>query len=186
MSKEVVIYKSKYGATKKYAQWISDELKSDIFEVKMVSTNSLKEYDTIIFGGGLYAGGVNGLSFITKNYELIKNKNIIVFTCGLADPFVDENVKSICKGLDKVFSSEMKSKIKVFHLRGGMDYGELGLSHKLMMSMVHKMVAKKDKESLSDEDKNMLETYGESVDFTDKGTIAPIISLIKEINNGNA
>ena len=63
----VVIYKSKTGFTKKYAKWISEELSSDIFDISKVTANMLTAYDTVIYGGGLYAMGISGVKLITKN-----------------------------------------------------------------------------------------------------------------------
>ena len=36
---------------------------------KEVKADDLLKYDTIIYGGGLYAEIINGVSLITKNYE---------------------------------------------------------------------------------------------------------------------
>lgn len=183
MSKIAVIYKSKYGATKKYAEWIAKALSADLFERKEIHQNNLNQYDTIIYGGGLYAGGISGINFITKNFEKIQNKNLVVFSCGLADPTNDVNIKNIQKGLDKVFSPEMKKKITCFHLRGGMDYTRLSLVHKSMMAMLCKMIAKKEQESLTVEEKEMLETYGKIVDFADENTIEPLVSFVRDASS---
>ncbi|HBH4165086.1 TPA: flavodoxin, partial [Clostridioides difficile] len=37
MKSVVVIYKSKYGSTKKYAKWLSELLSCDIFETKNIN-----------------------------------------------------------------------------------------------------------------------------------------------------
>ncbi|WP_366936885.1 flavodoxin domain-containing protein [uncultured Clostridium sp.] len=37
MNNTVVVYKSKYGSTKKYAEWIAEELSSDIIENNKLS-----------------------------------------------------------------------------------------------------------------------------------------------------
>lgn len=179
--KKVVIYESKYGATKQYAQWIADELSCDLFEKKDIAPNELKAYTTIIYGGGLYAGGVSGINLLTKNFDILKDKNLILFTCGLADPTDQENIDGIKAGLTKVLTSEMQEKIKFFHLRGGIDYSKLGWIHKVMMSMLHKMIMKKDYNTLRNEDKEMLDTYGKAVDFTDKSSIDPIISYVQKL-----
>ena len=73
----------------------------------------------------------------------------------------------------------MKDNIKVFHLRGGIDYSKLNFMHKTMMSMLVKMVKKKDREELNAEQKEMIDTYGQVVDFTDKQSLQPIIEYIK-------
>lgn len=181
MNKTVVVYQSKYGSTKKYAEWISEELSCDLFERKNITPNQLEYYETIIYGGGLYAGGVSGIKLITKSFEQLKNKDIIIFTCGLADPKDEINVKGIREGLNKVLQEEMKDTIKIFHLRGAIDYSKLGIVHKYMMSMLYKMTLKKNYESLREEEKEMIDTYGKVVNFMDKEAINPIVLYAKNL-----
>lgn len=75
--KAVVIYKSKTGFTKKYAQWIAEDLSADIFEVSKVNMNMLNSYDTVIYGGSLYAVGINGVKLITQNIDKLKDKKLV-------------------------------------------------------------------------------------------------------------
>lgn len=181
MNKIAVVFQSKYGTTKKYAEWIAKELSATIFERHSVKVDELEDYDTIIYGGGLYAGGVSGIDLIKKNFEKLNDKNIILFTCGLADPTDKENTDGIKKGLKKILTSQMQEKIKMFHLRGGIDYSKLGFVHKAMMAMLHRMMTKKDYNTLRNEDKEMIKTYGTVVDFTDQSTIIPIIEYVRGI-----
>ena len=46
-NKIAVIYKSKYGATKRYAGWIALKLDADLYEVSDIRRKDLKAYDTI-------------------------------------------------------------------------------------------------------------------------------------------
>lgn len=55
MSKIVVIYQSKYGATKKYAEWLAEELLCDLIETKKATIEQIEKYDVVILGGGIYA-----------------------------------------------------------------------------------------------------------------------------------
>lgn len=176
----IVIYKSAYGNTKKYADSIAKQLSCDLFEKKSVKSNDLNKYDTIIYGGGLYAGGLAGIDFITKNYNEIADKNIIVFTCGIANPYDAENAEHIRKSLYKTLTPSMQKKIKIFHLRGGINYKKLNVIHKAMMAMLNHVLKKKDDSSLSLEDKEMLATYGSMVDFVDLKTIEPIVDYAKQ------
>lgn len=70
--RRVVIYKSTYGSTAQYAGWIANELGCEAYDVKSVNADMLNDYDTIIYGGGLYAEVIAGFSFLTKNIEAIK------------------------------------------------------------------------------------------------------------------
>jgi len=78
----VVINKAKTGLAKKYAEWIAEELSADIFDVSNVSANILIAYDTVIYGGGLYAGGINGVKYITQNLDNLKDKKNCCFCNG--------------------------------------------------------------------------------------------------------
>lgn len=82
MNKIVVLYRSKYGATKKYAKWLAE----DLIEVKDAKIEKVATYDTVILGGGIYASGIAGLPFLKKHYETLKGKKLIVFAVG-ASPY---------------------------------------------------------------------------------------------------
>ena len=179
MSNTIIVYESKYGSTKKYAEWLSEELFCDLVEKKKTNIDNLLSYDTIIYGGGLYAGGVSGISLITSNFDKISNKKLILFTCGLADTTDKENIDHIKQSLNKILSPEMQDKIKVFNLRGGINYKKLNFIHKTMMKMMYKMLCKKNPETLKQDDKDLIATYGGVVDFTNKSTLTPIIEYAK-------
>ena len=174
MSNVAVIYKSKYGSTKQYAEWIAEELNASLFEATSIKSSELLEFDVVVYGGGLYAGGINGVKLVTKN----PCKSVVVFTVGAADP----NTTDYSEILSKNFTQEFLSKAKVFHLHGGIDYKKLGLVHKGMMAMVKRMrVDNKTQEQLSDEDQIFLETYGKKFDFTDKATIKPLVDYVRSL-----
>jgi len=180
MAKTLIMYSSNYGTTKKYAEWIASELNGDIFDIKAVIQSSLKNYNTIIVGGGLYAGNIKGINIIVKNYETLKNKKLVLFTCGLADYSKTNNIEAINTRLKKIIPDYIWQSIKIFYLRGGIDYEKLSFKHKIMMGLLNKMILRKGPEKMNDEDKEFVETYGKPLDFTDKNSITEIIKYCKE------
>ena len=175
MANTVVFYKSKYGSTMKYAEWIAAELKADIFKASKISTKRLKTYSTLIFGGGMYMNKIIGIKALVKKYPVIEGKKIIIFSCGLTDPAVEENRKRIFEGLRGQVPGEMLEKVKVFHLHGGINYSKLSRYHHFMMTMLEKMLKGKREEDLSNEEKNMMETLGKDYDFVERDAIKPIV-----------
>lgn len=180
MRKTAIIYKSVYGYTKKYAEWISEDLQAALFELKEFDINRFSDYDTLIFGAGLYAGNIAVKNIIKKNFEKIKDKKIILFTVGLADVANEENTENIKKRILSEFGEEIFGKIKIFNLRAGIDYGKLSFIHKQMMNMVKMMASKKSKEEFSAEEREFLETFGKTVDFSDKNSILTLVEFVKE------
>lgn len=69
MSKGIILYQSKYGATKKYAKWLQEATKFDCLRVKEADIKTIATYDTIILGGGVYASAIAGLSFLRKKID---------------------------------------------------------------------------------------------------------------------
>jgi len=169
-----VIYCSKYGTTKQYAEWIAETLGAKLFESRTIKADRLDDFDMIIYGGGLYAGGISGINLVTKN----PCNNLIIFTVGLATPENTDYSEILAKNL----SSEMRQNTKVFHLQGGIDYKKLGIVHKammaMMMNMTKKAVAKKKESEISNDDKEFLVTYGKKVDFTSKQNILPLVEYV--------
>ena len=179
MSKVSVVYFSNYGSTKKYAEWIAAELNGDIYSIENFNQNSLVNYDTIIIGSGLYAGKIEGIKLIVSNYETLKNKKLVLFTCGLADYSKTENINSINKRLEEIIPLNIREAIKVFYLRGYIDYKNLNLKHRIMMWLMKMSIIRKNAESLSDENKEFLRTYGKAIDFMNKSNIVDIVKYCK-------
>jgi menaquinone-dependent protoporphyrinogen IX oxidase len=173
------LYFTKYGSTKKYAEWITEELKGDIFGIKNVRHDQLHEYDIILLGSALYAGSIKGINLLVDNYEKIKDKKLVIFTCGVADYSKTQNCDGIYKRLEEAIPKNILDSIKVFYLRGSVNYKKLSLQHKLMMGMVRKMILKKGLDNLNEENKEFLETFGKTVDFTDKNSIKGIIDYCR-------
>jgi menaquinone-dependent protoporphyrinogen IX oxidase len=180
MDKTLVVYNSKYGHTKKYAQWLAEELNADIYDGKKLKNNLLSNYSTILFGSSLYAGTNKAAHLIVKHFEQIKDKNIVLFTVGMYDTNSEENIIGINKTLNKVITSEIREKIKIFHVRGGIDCSNLSFPHKIMMKVAHSVLSKKSENERTDADKDFLSIYGKKIDFTDKKMLIPIVEYCFE------
>ena len=46
----VILYQSKYGATKRYAEWLSEEIGFQCIETKKADINEIITYDPINLG----------------------------------------------------------------------------------------------------------------------------------------
>lgn len=181
MKKTIVIYESRYGFTKRYAEWISEALACPLAERKSFRPKDFARYDIILYGGGLYAGGVSGIRLIAKNRRLLSGKKVVLFTCGVADPNNPDNVSHIRESLSRALTKEWMASIEIFHLRGGIDYGRLHFVHRAMMSMLRRMLLKKPDSQRSSEDRQLLASYGKMTDFTDRKSIRPLTGYIRSI-----
>lgn len=172
--KTVVVYRSSTGFTKNYATWLSEELKCNLLQGKKTKVTDLLQYDTIIYGGGIYASGLSGVKLITKNFEQLKDKKIIIFAVG-ASPVREGSTKEIRIANIPV---HMDNKIKFFYLRGGFDYTRLHPVMKLLMNL--KKLQVKATQATNPDAKGFLASYEKPMDFTNKKYIKPILESIKE------
>ncbi|SEP56241.1 Flavodoxin domain-containing protein [Lachnospiraceae bacterium NE2001] len=177
MNKErIIIYGSCYGTTKKYAEELSRRLYCKAVSYENVS--DINSYHSIIYMGGLYAGGVQGMKKTLKKLSDISDKTVCIVTVGLADPKNEENINNIRMKMKTQVSEELFNKAKIFHLRGGIDYAELSFLHKKMMGMVYKKAKSVPEEERNAELSAMIETYNKQVDFVDYDSLAPIVQSL--------
>ena len=175
MNKVLVMYYSENGTTKRYAEWIAEELNGDLYNIKKIKPDMLSGYDVIILGSPILAGTIKGLSIFTKNQSLIKDKKIVFYACGIED-MSNEMVTSRIRGyIEKAVPGEVFQKMKIFFLRGGFDHYKLNPMYRLLFWIAKKKMDKKPVENLTFDEKLILETYGKKLDFTSKENIKPIL-----------
>lgn len=178
MSNIIVIYKSKYGSTKRYAQWIAEDTGADLREVSEIKTEDLERYETIVFGGSLHAVGIKGIKIITDNFDKLNNKKIVVYGVG-ASPVKEEPIKAV---VEANFKGEMRNKIKFFYLRGAFNYEKLSVGDKMLMNALKLKIKSKKEEELDEDSKGLLECYDHPADWTDRKDIDPLVEYIKRTN----
>ena len=174
---KVIIYGSQYGTAKKYAEELGK--RTDIEVKDYGNVDDINAYDTIIYFGALYAGGVTGMKRTFGKLNNVHDKNIIIATVGLADPADKENTDNIKRGMEKQLSKDLFECAHILHLRGGIDYASLGIKHRTMMAMLHKKAVGLPEEKKTAEIRAMIETYNKKVDFTDFSRLDEIIELIE-------
>ena len=169
----IIIYGSKYGTSKRYAEELSN--RTGFKSISYTDLESINKYDTIVFIGALYAGGVLGMRKTFKGITDCSQHRIIIATVGLADPNDAENIRTIKNEMKKQLNDEVYMKAIIHHLRGGIDYSKLGFKHKVMMNMLYNKAINLPEEKKTAEVKTMIETYNRQVDFVDFDSLNLII-----------
>lgn len=171
--KGIILYQSKYGVTKRYADWISEETGFDRIETKKAKIETVEQYEAIILGGGLYASGIAGLSFLKKHIIRLKGKRIIVFCTG-ASPYGKS-------AFEQIAAHNMKdalADIPCFYCRGAWDMDRMNTVDRNLCKLLRKAVLKKDPSEYEILEKALVAAGEESCDRTDKAYIEPIIKAI--------
>jgi len=171
----IVIYKSKYGSTKTYAQWIANELGCDAVDAKETKIQDLQNYDTVIYGGGLYAEVIAGVSLVTKNIDKLKGKKIIVFSTGLTPQDCREYYDKMV--WEKNFKPEVRDKVKMFNYPGKMIVSELSLVHRTAIKTLKKIMT--GKKNPTEMEKLLIDLCDADGDFSDRSLITELVEYAK-------
>ncbi len=172
MKKVAVVYRSKSGYTEKYAKWIAKAADADLLKGEKTRGEDLLQYDTIVYGGGLYAVGINGIRLITDNYDKLKGKKIIVFGLG-ASPVRPAAVEEV---RNRNLTKEQQETIDFFLLRGGFDKRKLTPVDRVLMQIMK--INLKLKKNPTPDERGMLNAFYHPVDFTSEKYIEQIIAKI--------
>lgn len=135
MRKIAVVYKSKRGSTKQYAQWIAEEVGADLFDADQCKGSDLSDYDTIVFGGWLRAGGLQGIEFLSKNMGTFCVKDVFAFAVGMNVDGID--ARQECREIN--FKKELAD-IPCYFLRGAYKPELITGGDKLIMGIMKKLM----------------------------------------------
>lgn len=170
----VIVYGSRYGTAKRYSQELSGRM--GIPAKSYDECGALEGFDTVVYIGALYAGGVLGLRKTFDKLPFNPDRKVIIATVGLADPEDQHNMSSIRESLEGQLSKDVFGRASIFHLRGGIDYSRLGLVHKTMMDLLYRKAKGLPADQQTADSVAMVETYGKVVSFMDFATLDPIIA----------
>ena len=198
MEKAIVIYKSKYGATEQYARWIAEELGCAAVSMDEVKKNDLKDYDTIIYGGGVQAGGIKELDKFLKWFKVdlkiwemyrngkldhddlvksgVQRRKLIVFACGinLDDEAAREQL------LEINFPKAYQKNIPCFYMPGEYHPEKLDRIEKFIMNTAEKFLRGKKEVDVTDNDRKVLEYMEHGCNLIDKSRIKPLLEAARE------
>lgn len=175
MTKGIIVYQSKYGATKKYAEWLQVMTNFQCIEISKAVVNEVAQYETIILCGGIYASGIAGLSFLKKNIDKLKNKKLAILCVG-ASPY-DEKAFTEIKARN--LTGDLRD-IPLFYGRGAWDESKMKFLDRTLCKMLQKSVVKKDPSTYEPWMNALMCAVGQTCDWTDKKYLIPLMDYLKK------
>lgn len=175
MRKGIILYQSKYGATKQYALWLQEKTGFDCQEIHRTSFHQIKDYETLILGGGIYASGIAGFNFLKKYIAHLPQQNILVFAVG-ASPYDPT-------AFDQLYQRHFKDRLEgipCFYCRGAWHEDRMTWVDRHLCQLLKRMVAKKDPADYEPWEKALMEAMGRSCDWTDPTYLQPILNYLEE------
>ncbi len=169
----IILYQSKYGSTRKYAGWLSEETGFARVETKKAALDALLPYDTVVLAGGVYASGIAGLSFLKKHIKALSGKKLAVF-CDGASPF-DE--KAFQKLAQRNLTGPLAG-LPCFYGRGAWDTDAMTFADRSLCRLLYKSLTKKEPSACEPWERALLEAWGQKRDWTDQMYLEPLLREI--------
>lgn len=169
----LILYYSKTGNTQKYAEDIAAALKCDVLPFKKMKPKTLEGYDTIIFGSRVLGSRIQKLDDFLAKYDLMKEKNVIIFSVGMSI-VTKQSREDLIKGnlLDLYH-------VRFYQLRGSFDYDKLGFVEKLLMNNSLRMISNDPNASVDQQ--QLLAIKEHPVEVYDQQGVDRIISVVRKI-----
>lgn len=172
-----IIYCSQTGFTKRYAEWLAEDLGCEAVPYEGRSALNLAETDVLVFCSWFHAASIKGADWVKKVLRDHPNFHVVILATG-ATPMPCEMwpASEMEAAFERTFPKSEFPDLPHFYCQGGFDYGRLGLPDKIAMRMFFKVNAK-----AADTDPKaaeMLRVMGDGFDGTNREYLEPIIAHI--------
>lgn len=163
-----IVYTSKAGHTKKYAEILGKKLNLPVYELS-VAFKKLQKGSEIIYLGWLMAGKVKGLKKASKHFD-------IKAICGVGMSSGDSQLVDMSK------ANQISGSATVFYLQGGFEIEKLHGIYKLMMKVMKSTLGKglADKQNRTQEEDDMLNLMIHGGDMVKENNLMQIVDWFNE------
>lgn len=180
-NKIILIYKSSTGFTKKYAEMIAKEIDCTLADYKTASSETMSDYDTVIFGTRAHAGRIDGYKKIRELFQKSTSGKFVLFVTGASPDTAGDTLEAFWS---QNLSAEELAKIPHFYMPAGLCYEKMSLPDKLMMKMAAAVMKRsiKKKPDKMEQELAVERMISSSYDISDKTYIKPLLSFLKKTN----
>jgi menaquinone-dependent protoporphyrinogen IX oxidase len=165
----VLVYATKLGSTRQYAEWIAKDLGITAVSVKDVKTADLERAQTVILGSAVRMARLIMGKWITAQWPLLQRKRLVLFSVSGTPPEATEKLREI---LGASIGTDMINAMAYFPLHGRVSIEKLPLPLKLMMKMM-----KKSKSPAKGDAANLLLEF----DDVKREHITPIVQAVQRV-----
>ncbi len=165
--KGLIVYKSNYGATRRYASWLSEALDIPAVAVGEVDRETLEAADLVIVGCPVMAAKPLLAGWLRKRRRALAGKRVVLFTTSGSAPG-DPRLQA---GLEASLPVEMRRGLRFFPFGGRMVFSELRPMDRFLMRIGQRI----------EKDPEMKRHMLEDVDRMDREAITPLVDHVREL-----
>lgn len=178
MNDIAIVYISKCGHTKQYAEWLKDELNCDLYVGDKIDFSRLLSYKLIVFASGVYNDKIQIMDIIKKNISAINVQRtaVMVSTWYANDSLTAKNML-----IDGNYPDAFKNRVPLYVLNSGIDKKKISAVDNVKLLAAQLSIEKH--EDRSSDDINSLAIIKGYSDQTSKENLDFVVAGIKELMN---
>ena len=169
----LLVINSKTGFTKKYADWISEEITCSVQSYQDF-LRTPTDADMVIFGSRVHAGRIEYLNKIKPRFKNDPTRQLIIFATGATPASVENVIEKIWA--ENLTDAEIKS-IPHFYMQSGLNYEKMGFLDRTIMKVVSRLLGSKTVKN--DEESGFEQAIRASHDISSKEYIKPLVRYVR-------
>lgn len=150
MKKVAIVYTSKFGHTKQYADWLAAHLGKDDADVINVATfnpTQLLAYKLVIFASCVYGDKMPIMDYVKKNIMGISTSKTMFLAVSW---YTNDSVEAVQKLVEENYPDQFKGKVPLYVVNSGIDKKRISVADKAKLIASQVMIEKKDGRSSDD------------------------------------
>jgi menaquinone-dependent protoporphyrinogen IX oxidase len=163
----LIAYQSKYGSTRQYAEWIQQDTGADLVNIEIGEKPDLARYDILIIGGSVRVGNIVIAPFIKDHWNVMKGKQVILFTASGTPP----QHPKIQRIYEKSLPEEIRKEMKYFPLHGRISSKDLTLFDKFLITIG----------KIMEQDEILKKDVGKDFDGVQRENILPLLKYLEDV-----
>ena len=172
----IVVYRTKYGHTRSYAEWLAESLGAELAELG--AAPALDGFDAAVLLCPIYIGKLRGADRFMALAAEAPATALVAATVSGAPPETPGAQATFTQAIEKGVPEALRPRIAWFHLRGGMDYPRMSFGDRLLMRFPLSQQRKQQREC-GEEPLVISEVLKSVEDFRDRAALDPIIEHVR-------
>lgn len=177
MKKIAVVYSSKFGHAKRYADWLKEDIADvEVFNLSGFNPSQIMAYKLVIFVCGVYGDKLSVMDFFKKNPAAVAPQKIMIMAVSW---YTNDSEDAKRKLIEENYTEQLKAaSVPLYVVNSGIDKKALSAMDKMMLKAAQISIDKKD--GRSSDDINALAIIKGYSDQTAKENLASIKKGIEE------
>ena len=173
-----VVYATKYGHTKQYADWMKEEAGADIFAVASFTSTKALEYKAVVFAGGVYGDKILIMDWLKKNLGQVNVNKIIIAAVSW---YCNDSEEAKARLIAENYPEQFKNVVPLVVINSGIDKKKTSVMDKAQLLAAQTSINKHDVRTA--DDINALAIIKGYSDSTSKDNLKSLIAAVQNILN---